>query len=300
MFVIGYATNGAVHAVRESTIEGDRGTAACRRGLVVDVAGPSGLTPALSPVDVTCGRCARSLRAKQAPAEPPRRPDSPAPAGPPLALAYVRVSTAEQAEEGISLDAQRAKLIEVGESRGYRVEVVADEGKSGKNMNRPGLQSALKRLDAGEASTLLAIRIDRVSRSVLDFSNLLARSNDRGWNLVMLNPEIDTTTPAGRLLVHIMVSLAQFEREMIGERTREALAHRRAQGAKIGGRPVLPPEVVRRIVEERASGLTLRAIAAGLNDDHVPTGRDGREWYASTISAVLSSATAREFVAADA
>lgn len=95
---------------------------------------------------------------------------------PPLALAYVRVSTAEQVEQGASLDAQRAALIAEADKRGWDVEIVADEGLSAKRLNRPGLQDALARLDVGAADYLLSIRLDRVSRSVGNFAGLLDRS----------------------------------------------------------------------------------------------------------------------------
>src|SRR5689334_10566876 len=110
---------------------------------------------------------------------------SSAPRSRPLALAYVRVSTAEQATEGASLDAQRAAVLAEAERRGWDVEVVADEGFSAKDLRRPGLSGALGRLDAGEADALIATRLDRVSRSVADFAGLLARAKRRSWRMVL-------------------------------------------------------------------------------------------------------------------
>jgi hypothetical protein len=98
----------------------------------------------------------------------------------PSCLAYVRVSTTAQADHGASHAAQRATLIAEGARRGWTVEVVADEGLSGKNLKRPGLQDALRRLDRGEASYLMAVRLDRVSRSVADFAGLIDRSTRKG------------------------------------------------------------------------------------------------------------------------
>src|SRR4051812_47038336 len=106
----------------------------------------------------------------------------------PLALAYVRVSTAEQANEGASVDAQRAALGAEAERRGWDLEVVADEGYSAKDLRRPGLVSALERLDRGAADSLIAVRLDRVSRSVADFAGLLARAKKRSWRIVLLSP----------------------------------------------------------------------------------------------------------------
>lgn len=110
------------------------------------------------------------------------------------------------------------------------MEVLSDEGKSAKTLNRPGLQSALRRLDAGEADHLLAIRLDRVSRSVADFAGLLDRSAKKGWGLVLLSPNIDTSNAAGRFTAHVLASAAQYERELIGQRVREGMAQRKAEG----------------------------------------------------------------------
>lgn len=117
----------------------------------------------------------------------------------PLALAYVRVSTARQADHGASLETQLAALVAESERREWDVEIVADEGLSAKNMKRPGLTSALERLDSGEADYLMAIRLDRVSRSVVDFAGLIARSDRKGWGNVLITQNMDTSTPTGGL-----------------------------------------------------------------------------------------------------
>lgn len=211
----------------------------------------------------------------------------------PFALAYIRVSTAEQVEQGASLDAQRAALTAEADKRGWDVEIVADEGLSAKTLNRPGLQDALARLDAGAADYLLSIRLDRVSRSVADFAGLLDRSVKRGWGLVLLSPNIDTTDPAGRFTGNVLASAAQYERELIGARTREGMAQRKLEGVKMGRPRVLTAETVDQITELRASGLSMGKIAAGLNDAGVTTAHGGAQWYASTVKRVLDSVSAR-------
>lgn len=207
----------------------------------------------------------------------------------PLALAYVRVSTTDQVENGASLDAQRATLTAEARVRGWDVEIVADEGLSAKNLNRPGLTSALARLDAGEADFLLAIRLDRVSRSVADFAGLLDRAARKRWGLVLLSPNIDTSDPAGRFTANVLASAAQYERELIGVRTREGMMQRKAEGIHIGRPRAVSDELVARISAERAAGLSYGKIAAGLNADQVPTAHGGRAWYPATVSAVLRS-----------
>lgn len=208
----------------------------------------------------------------------------------PLALAYVRVSTAEQVETGASLDAQRATLVAEADKRGWVVEVVADEGKSAKSLNRPGLQSALARLDAGQADYLMAIRLDRVSRSVSDFAGLLDRATKKGWGLKLLSPNLDTSDPAGRFTANVLASAAQYERELIGARTREGMAQRVAEGVRMGRPRTMATAVVDRIRAARMQGQSLRRIADALNADEVPTAQGGARWHASTVKAVLDSA----------
>lgn len=207
----------------------------------------------------------------------------------PLALAYIRVSTAEQAEHGVSLAAQREALLAEGERRGWRVEVVTDEGVSAKNMKRPGLQAALARLDAGEAQVLLAVRLDRVSRSVADFAGLMQRADRRGWAMRMLSPDLDTSDPAGRFTAHVLASAAEYERALISMRTREGMAKRRAEGVRFGPASKLDPRTEARIRSERAAGRSLRAIAGDLNAEGVPTAT-GKTWHASTVKQVAERA----------
>jgi DNA invertase Pin-like site-specific DNA recombinase len=210
-----------------------------------------------------------------------------------LALAYVRVSTTEQADDGASLDAQRTLLAQEVERRGWDVEFVADEGYSAKSVEgRPGLTTALERLDAGEADILLVLRVDRLSRSVSDFANLMARAQKRKWALAALDLGVDTSTPAGGLMAHVLASVAQYERMVIGQRTREGMAQRRAEGVHLGRPSALPIETVERIVREQVEGLSLSEIARRLTTDRVPTAAGGR-WHAATIKQVLGSSAGK-------
>lgn len=214
----------------------------------------------------------------------------------PLALAYIRVSTSDQVERGASLDAQRATLLSEAERRGWDVEIAADEGLSAKNMKRPGLTSALERLDAGEADFLLAVRLDRVSRSVADFAGMQDRAARKGWGIVVLGSNIDTSDPASRFTGNILAAAAQYERELIGARTREGMAEKKRQAIESGiptnfGRPrTMSLEIVREIKTAHASGMSMLAIANSLTERGVPTAQSGARWYASTIKKVLQSA----------
>lgn len=207
----------------------------------------------------------------------------------PLALCYVRVSTDDQVEMGASLDAQTVILTEAAERKGFRVEVLREEGRSGKSLaGRPVMAAALDRLRHGDAQALFAARLDRLSRSVGDFAALLERSGKEGWRLAILDADVDTGTPSGEFLVNVMAAAAQYERRIIGARTRDALAQRRREGVRLGRPSSVPAEVVARIVSERAAGASLRAIASGLTADGIPTAHGGAAWHASTVSAVLA------------
>jgi DNA invertase Pin-like site-specific DNA recombinase len=210
----------------------------------------------------------------------------------PLALAYARVSTEEQASEGASLGAQSAALTAEAERRDWDIELVADEGYSAKDLKRPGLAAALERLDAGQADALLAVRLDRVSRSVADFAGLLTRAKRRSWRVVLLSPNLDTEDASGKFTAHVLAAAAEYERDLISARTREGMAQRRAEGVHVGRPRVLSEELIARIIRERAAGSSLRSIAQRLTAEGVATARGGPAWSTSTVQGVLASATA--------
>ena len=216
-----------------------------------------------------------------------RRPARPTSA-PLRALGYIRVSTDGQVDSGAGLDAQRAALTAEAARPGFEIEIVTAAGLSAATMNRPALAEALDRLDRGDADVLVASKLDRVSRSVRDFAGLLDRAQRNGWRIVLLDLG-DTSTPAGEMTANIIASAAQYERRLIGQRTREGLAAKRAQGVRLGRPGGIPTGVLHRIVVERDNGATLVAIAAALTDDGVPTARGGARWYPSTVRAALGS-----------
>lgn len=201
----------------------------------------------------------------------------------------MRVSTAEQLGSGAGLDAQRAAIEREAAHRGWElVEFCTDAAASGRSITgRPALDRALRAVEGGEADVLIVAKLDRLSRSLLDFAELMARAQQRGWILVALDLGLDLSTPAGEFLANVMASAAQWERRIIGQRTREALAVRKAQGVRLG-RPVsLGADVSDQIRSLREQGLTLSAIAEGLNAGGVPTAQGGARWHASTVRAVL-------------
>jgi DNA invertase Pin-like site-specific DNA recombinase len=146
-------------------------------------------------------------------------------------------------------------------------------------------------LEAGDASALVAAKLVRLSRSMIDFTGLMATAQKQGWALVALDCALDTTTPAGEAMANLLATFAQFERRLIAQRTREALAVKRAQGVRLGRPPTLDPAIVKRIHRERKRGLSLARIAEGLNADAVPTGHGGARWWPGTVRAVLLRAS---------
>jgi DNA invertase Pin-like site-specific DNA recombinase len=211
-------------------------------------------------------------------------------ARPTRAIAYVRVSTTEQSESGLGLDAQRALITAELARRGWELVAERCDVASGKSTNgRPELAAALAELDAGAADVLVVARLDRLSRSTLDTASTLARAERRGWALVALDLGLDTTSPAGRLMVSVLAGVAEYERAAIADRTRRALAAKRDAGHRLG-RPVALPQAVRdRIAAERAAGATLRAIGAGLERDGIATAQGGAQWWPATVRAVWRS-----------
>lgn len=207
-------------------------------------------------------------------------------------IGYVRVSTEEQATSRAGLDGQRATIIAEVERRGWElVEMIEDAGYSAKNLDRPGIQRALSMLQGRgrQADALMVAKLDRLSRSMPQASELLERSKHKGWSLVMLDVAIDTTTPAGEVMAHVLMAFAQYDRRLIGERTKTALAMKRAQGVRLGRRRELPDDVVMWIVGQQQAGASLAAIARALNDRSEPTAHGGAKWYPSTVRAVVGS-----------
>lgn len=213
--------------------------------------------------------------------------------GPARAVLYIRVSTDEQAKSGLSLESQTTVLHGEAERRGWEVAaVLVDEVSAKRGNRRPAFEEARRMLAVGEADALLATRLDRMSRSVVDFAALMAAAQDEGWQVVALDLGLDTSTTTGRMVAHILAAVAEAEREVIGQRTSAALIAKRRRGENVGRRSSLPQSVVADIVAQRNGGGTLTAIADDLTARQVPTGQGGERWYPSTVRAVVRSQAA--------
>jgi DNA invertase Pin-like site-specific DNA recombinase len=205
-------------------------------------------------------------------------------------LAYARVSTQEQADSKAGLEAQKAAIAAEARRRGWTiVETIEDAGYSAKDLKRPGIKRALEELERGRADALVVAKLDRLSRSMIDFTRLMRQAQRQNWALVALDCAVDTTTPAGEAMANVLATFAQFERRLIGQRTREALAQKKAQGVQLGRPRELPAKVRSRIKRRRKAGKSLAAIAEELNRDQIATAHGGAQWYPSTVRAVLSA-----------
>src|ERR1700680_1207621 len=151
------------------------------------------------------------------------------------AIGYARVSTDKKADRGVSLDAQTEKIRAMALVHDAElIDIIVEAGESAKSLNRLGMQRLLALIDSGEVQTVIIAKLDRLTRSVKDLCELLERFERRGVALVSVGESLDTGSAAGRLVVNIMAAVSQWEREAIGERTRDALRHKRANGERVG------------------------------------------------------------------
>lgn len=203
----------------------------------------------------------------------------------PFVLGYTRVSTAEQAGSGLGLAAQRAAIEAEASRRGWDVEWIEDAGYSARSLNRPGMALALERLQAGEASILCVAKMDRVSRSLLDYARLMQDAADEGWALVALDSPADPSTAHGEAMMGMQAVWAQLERRLISERTKAALAAKRASGHRLGRAPVIPEAAAQLARELRAGGMILREIGDELRRaGYEPP---GGTWYPMTVRRLI-------------
>jgi site-specific DNA recombinase len=227
------------------------------------------------------------------------------------AVGYVRVSTDKQADRGVSLEAQAEKLKAMAVVQGAElVDVIVDAGESAKSLSRPGMERLLALVDSRAVDTVIVAKLDRLTRSVADLAELLKLFERRGVSLVSVADSLDTRSAAGRLVLNIMVSVSQWEREAVGERTRDAMHHKRANGERVGTLPFgyrlgadgihlesepQEQEIVSAVRDLSRNGCSTRRIADHLNQHGYRTRRGGAwrfEYVASIRRAMMSTLTA--------
>ena len=221
------------------------------------------------------------------------------------AIAYTRVSTAQQGRSGLGLEAQQAALARFAEAEGFDLIETFKEVETGKGSDalerRPQLSAALEAARQHKAPIIVA-KLDRLTRSVKDLCELLERFERRGVALISVAESLDTGSAAGRLVLNIMTAVSQWEREAIGERTRDALRHKRSNSERVGniqfgyrlcayGKHVVPDSseqaIIAAIGDMRASGTSLRRIASDLNNRGFRT-RRGSPWRLESIARVAA------------
>ncbi|MDN3310540.1 recombinase family protein [Microbacterium oryzae] len=201
-------------------------------------------------------------------------------------IGYLRVSTEEQASSGLGLDAQRQSIQRYADAHGWNVLWYVDEGVSAKSLARPQLQAALARLHvlpkSRDAGGIVVAKLDRLSRSVHDFSGILKLATARKWAVVAIDLGVDTSTPTGKLVANVMMSVAEWEREVIAERTSAAMQAAKRAGKHVGRVSVLPQATADRLLTLRASH-TLTGTASKLNAEGLTTAT-GKPWSVNTVS----------------
>jgi DNA invertase Pin-like site-specific DNA recombinase len=213
-----------------------------------------------------------------------------------ILVPYRRVSTREQADKGAGLDAQRTGLtfgLQLKEATALTWDCV-DRGKSGKSLKRDGLDQTLKLIRAGEAGGLIVSKLDRLSRSLLDFAYLMTTADKEGWNIVALDLGVDLSTPSGKAMAGMLAVFAEFERNVISQRTKDGLAEKRDQGVRLG-RPVeIQLPLLDFIVAQYLETQNYSEVARRLNESGTPTVQGGKQWYPMVVSKLVASPAGRE------
>lgn len=223
-------------------------------------------------------------------------------------IGYARVSTDEQVRSGVSLDVQESKIRDYAKLNDLELtQIVRDEGESGKNLQRPGIQQIIRQIDNPhiykQISGIIVYKLDRLSRKVIDTLNLIEKLDSHGVAFHSITEKIDTKSAMGKFFITILSALAQMERDMISERTKGALNYKRSQGGLAGGVPYgyrshgrkkearltkdnTEQKILRTILEVHNSGKSYNWIANELNRSGIPS-RCGRKWYPQTVKSII-------------
>ena len=224
-------------------------------------------------------------------------------------IGYLRVSTPGQADDGVSLDVQRARVEAYCLANDLELsEVFVDAGLSGKRAdNRPELQKALDRA-CREGAVLVVYSLSRLARSTRDTLAIGERLDKAGADLVSLSEKIDTTTAAGKMVFRMLAVLAEFERDQICERTKSAMSYKRSKGERVGAVPYgfdLAADGVKllenpkeqaalKIIDElHADGMSLRKIASELNGRNIVTKGGKKAWSHTTVQRIVKRLPAK-------
>jgi len=224
------------------------------------------------------------------------------------AMGYVRVSTEEQAREGVSLEAQEDKINKYVDLHNLgQISIIRDGGKSGKDLNREGMQEIIALCKRKEIDHLIVYKMDRLTRRTLDLLTLVEEVfKPNNVQFHSITEKVDTSTAQGKFFLTITGAMAQMERDLVSERTKEALQYKISKGENVGSPPLgflaedkklsgidEELEIVNYIKKLKRKKLSLRQIATRLNEQEISTKRGG-SWYAGTVRYILRNARYKE------
>ena len=223
-------------------------------------------------------------------------------------IGYIRVSTAKQGKSGLSLEAQELKIRQYCELYDFDlVDVIVDSGSSAKTLDRPGIQSAISLLKSGAVDGLVVTKLDRLTRSIKDLNVLIEEVFNKS-GLISVTDQVNTQTPSGRLILNILMSVSQWEREEIGARTSVALKVKKSKGQYTGGKAPLgwrvnengeevadenEQELINVVRGYRALRLSYSAIAQKLTDADF-TSRTGNAKFSKSMAKRINDAETEE------
>ena len=220
------------------------------------------------------------------------------------AIGYIRVSTEDQKESGLSLEHQKAKIEAYSLAMDIELISIVEDAASAKNMKRDGLQTILSMLKSKQADAIIVLKLDRLTRSVKDLGELVQIFDRTGAALISVQDSINTTTAAGRLVLNVLGSVAQWEREAIAERTSAALQVKKSRGERycntipygyeLSDSKLIANEdeqqAIRLIVSLKESGLSYRKIISELEKMGIQP-KQAKSWAAMTVRNIYLEAT---------
>lgn len=224
------------------------------------------------------------------------------------AVIYLRVSTADQAEHGVSLDAQQERLTAYAVANGLEVAGILRESAISGTIplaDRPEGEKLTQMVSSGQVRHVIALKLDRLFRSAVDALSTTAEWDKQGIALHLVDmggQSLNTGSAMGRMMLTMMAGFAQFERDLTAERTTSALAHKKANSTAYSPTPygkdrdgerltdnTQEQSIIRQMRELRENGFSLRGIAEHLNSNGIES-KQGKRWYASSVGYILNHA----------
>jgi DNA invertase Pin-like site-specific DNA recombinase len=200
-------------------------------------------------------------------------------------VAYIRVSTDEQGESGLGIEARRGIIERWAAENGHTIDLWEEEIMSSRKV-RPALERALLHAQGPAFDGLVTVELDRIGRSTAEVAGIIEDAVKRGWTLVSLKPNVDMTDHFGRAMAQMACVFAELERAMISARTKQAMAAKRARGERLGAEPSVDPRAVEITRRMHARGMSRRRIAERLEREGIPTVKGG-PWNHGTVQRII-------------